>query len=96
MSNIHEDGVLFVDEKFFGDKMEHEYDCICKDGIATGTRVNDNNEDEPLSIIIEYPSLSNLTEEEKDRILSYRGLYNLGYDGINYGDVMVAYGKIKY
>ena len=92
---IIEESILFTDEKFFGDNKEHEYDCKCKDGVAMCKRVG-CDENEPLSIIVEYPTLSGLTDKEKDRILEYRGLYNLTRDDVHYGDVMVVYGKIKY
>lgn len=92
---IIEEKILFTDKKFFGDNEEHEYDCKCKDGIAMCERVGDD-ENEPLSIIVEYPTLSGLTDKQKDHILEYRGLYDLTHKDIHYGDVMVVYGKIKY
>ena len=95
MKATSEFGVLFVDRNIFGDEEEHEYDCLCNDGCAAGTRVDDNDKRAPSSVVIEYPTLSSLTDEQKDYVLKYRGLYDLTHDDITYGDVMLAYGKIK-
>lgn len=93
---IIEEGILFVDKKIFGDEDEHEYKCKCMDGIAYGTKSDEEDINSPLSIIIEYPTLSELSNKEKDHILEYRGLYDLNHNDITYGDVMVALGKIKF
>ena len=91
---VLEEEILFYDVDFFGDKEEHEYDCVCQDGIATGKRFDDEDINAPESITIKYPLLSELSNKQKDEILEYRGLYDLSYKDIHYGDVMVVFGTI--
>lgn len=92
---IHEDGVLLVDSKFFGDDREHKYDCDCMNGHAYCILSN-MSDSAPYSIEVFYPKIEELTEEQKKHILDYRGLYDLTHNDIHYGDVMVVYGNIKY
>jgi hypothetical protein len=91
---IYEDGVLFTDEEFFGDKGEHEYNCRCSNGQATCFLADDEDKTAPKKIVVKYPKIKELTTKQKDYILEYRGLYDLTHKDIHYGDVMVAYGKI--
>lgn len=95
METTSEFGVLFVDRNIFGDELEHEYDCLCNDGFAVGIRVYDDDKEAPVSVIVKYPTLSSLTDEQKDYVLKYRGLYEWTRDDITCGDVMLAYGKIN-
>ena len=91
---IHESGILFYDSDFFGDEREHEYDCDCMDGHAycVLARMSDSA---PYSIEVEYPKIGELTDEQKDHILVFRGLYDLSHSDITYGDVCVTFGTIK-
>lgn len=95
--SVEEDEVSFVDKDFFGDDEEHWYDCKCNDGTAIG-RLSFPEEDHnaPDIIKISYPKLSQILRDEQaaDEILQYRGLSDLGPDEINFGDIMMKYGKI--
>lgn len=90
---IIEDSVLFTDKKFFGDNKEHEYFCRCYDGYAICMSSVYSNA--PDVIMVKYPKLKELTNEQKDHILDYRGLCDLTRKDIHYGDVMVVYGEIE-
>lgn len=91
---IIEDSILFTDKKFFGDNKEHEYNCHCHDGQATCFLADDEDKTSPKRIVVKYPKIKELNNEQKDYILEYRGLYDLTRKDIHYGDVMVAYGEI--
>lgn len=90
---IIEDSVLFKDKDFFGDNKEHEYFCRCYDGYAICMSSTYSNV--PDVIKVKYPKLKELTNEQKDHILDYRGLYDLTRKDIHYGDVAVVYGEIE-
>jgi hypothetical protein len=92
--SIIEEEILFTDKKFFGDKEEHAYDCVCYDGEAICTISDEEDENAPKEIIVKYPRKRELTNDQKDYILEYRGLYDLTRKDIHYGDIMMAYGKI--
>lgn len=93
---IFEEAIEFVDDDIFGNDMEHEYNCECKDGVAIGTLCDESDTNAPKKIKIEYPLLKEILEDEDkcDYILQYRGLYDLTASDINYGDIMMAYGDI--
>ena len=91
MEKVFEQEIEFVDE-LLGDDKEHTYNCECGDGMAVGTLCDESNA--PKEIKIEYPKLSTLDEDTCDYVLQYRGLYDLTAKDINYGDVMMALGKI--
>lgn len=93
METFIEDKVLFENKYFFGDNYEHEYFCRCHDGYAVC--MNSEHSDAPDIIRVKYPKLEDLTEEQKDHILSYRGLCSSDRIAIHYGDVMVTYGEIE-
>ena len=94
-NKIHiEEEVLFTDEKFFGDGEEHVYDCVCYNGHAACKLADDEDKNAPKKIIVKYPKRRELTNEQKDYILEYRGLYDLTHKDINYGDILMAYGEI--
>ena len=88
-----EDSVLFTDKDFFGDNKEHEYFCRCHDGFALC--ISSVYSNAPDVIKVKYPKLKELTKEQKDYIIDYRGLYDLTRKDIHYGDVMVVYGEIE-
>ena len=90
---IIEDSVLFTNKDFFGDNKEHEYFCRCYDGYAIC--MNSTYSNAPDVIKVKYPKLKELTNEQKDHILDYRGLCDLTRNDIHYGDVMVVYGEIE-
>lgn len=92
---IPREGVYFVEVELFGDKEEHEFDCKCYDGVAFCYEVNSENVLPDL--IVEYPKRENVMKDEElcEYILRYCGLYDLGYEDINYGDIMLALGNIN-
>jgi hypothetical protein len=93
MNTIIENSVAFKDKDFFGDNYEHEYFCRCHDGHAVC--MNSVHSNAPGVINVKYPKLEELTKEQKDYILKYRGLADLNHCDIHYGDVMITYGEIE-
>ena len=91
---IIEDSILFTDKDFFGDDKEHEYFCRCHDGYAICMSSTYSND--PDVIKVTYPKLEELTNEQKDHILDYRGLDDdWTRADVHYGDVAVVYGEIE-
>jgi hypothetical protein len=92
---IQRDNVEFSDEEVFGDKDVHEFNCDCYDGVAF---CYERNTSKVLpDLIVEYPKREDVMQDKMlcDCILKYCGLYDLGYEDINYGDIMLALGKIN-
>ena len=71
------------------------YNFKCYDGYAIGERTCDN-EKAPKTIRMEYPTLEEVLASTKktERILDYRGLYDLEAKDIHYGDIMITFGKV--
>lgn len=92
---IPRDGVEFVDEEVFGDNKVHIFDCWCYDGIAYCFLPNSVNVLPDL--IVKYPKREDVIKDEElcAYILRYCGLYDLGYEDINYGDIMLSLGNIN-
>jgi hypothetical protein len=93
---IIEDGILLTNKKAFGDNKEHEYNLVCHDGIAIGTKSSDEPEKLPQTIILIYPLWDTVVSDRvKSReVLEYRGLDELSPNEITFGDIMVKYGVI--
>lgn len=91
---IKETSILFTDRDIFGDDLEHEYDCECHDGMATGHRTDDEDTSAPETITITYPKMESVINDEEAiaEVRSYRGLDTSCE--LHYGDIMVKYGKI--
>jgi hypothetical protein len=60
-----------------------EFSVRCFDGV--GLAVSDDK-----NVILAYPRLENLSADERVQCLEYRGITD---DEINYGDVMMLFGK---
>ena len=91
----YEDDVI-IDEFYDIDGEEHFYDMECYDGYAIGHKTeyekkNFPNSGLPDTIKMTYPKISELSEDEIDEALRYRGLKGQPY---NYGDIMMKYGKV--
>lgn len=93
---IIEDGILLTNKKVFGDNDEHEYDIVCHDGIAIGTKSSDEPEKLPRTIILIYPLWDTVVSDrvKSRKVLEYRGLDELSPNEITFGDIMVKYGVI--
>lgn len=91
---MKETAILFVDEQLFGDRREHEYDCECEDGKAVGTLADKDDRSAPKVIEITYPKMEDILKDEEamEQVRRYRGLDH-GCQ-INYGDIMLKFGKI--
>ena len=73
------DTMLFTDKKVFGDNNEHEYDVVCRNGIAHGAPTQnelENFPNSPKDIVLYYGKLEDLTDKQKRKCLDYRGLYD--------------------
>lgn len=81
MSKIIKEGVYLEDDK--------DYRIECYDGYAIAT----NEEGE--SIRLEYPKLKEVLSDADMayEVLKYNGLYDLKPSDLNYGDIMMCYGK---
>lgn len=92
---VEEDEVLVTDKELFGDNEEHAYDMRCHDGWAEGTPSNDE-EGLPARIRMTYPKRDEVLADKKlaHYVLKYRGLYDLDFDDITYGDIMMALGEV--
>ena len=88
--------VLLYDEDMFGDSEEHLYDVECYDGYAIATRCEDEDNTNIEQVRLEYYTLAEVLSNEilSEQVLQYNGLYDLSPSDINYGDIMMAYGKI--
>lgn len=75
-------------------KEEVAYNFKCYDGHAIGTLAV-GRPNAPKEIKMFYPTIGELTIEQMDYILEYRGLFDLTHEDINYGDVMMALGELK-
>ena len=73
---------------------EISYDMKCYDGYAIG-KCNEDGADIPKTIKMTYPKISELSEDEIDEVLTYRGLEgSVKPEDITYGDVMMAMGEL--
>lgn len=90
---ILEDEILFTNKKIFKDNEEHCYTCKCYDGVAVCTPID---EDESPMIVATYPKKEEVLKDKKlcNKILEYRGLYDMRASQINYGDIMTMLGKL--
>lgn len=88
---VHEEAIVYCDEKIFGDDEEHEYVVDCADGCAIAHAVEDKD---PQTLLLTYPKMSEVVKNEDwvDAIREYRGLPD--DEKIHYGDVMMYCGKI--
>ena len=93
---IVEPEVLLADKKVFGDKKEHEYVVECYDGYAVGKLDDEEDTTAPKEVFLEYPKRKDVLKDKNlaERILEYRGLYDLEIKDIHYGDIMMYMGKI--
>ena len=95
---IKEECIEFCNRKFFGDNNPHYYDCECHNGYAIGTLCDcgENTGLEPKKITIKYPIRKDILKnrDKAKYVLEYRGLHDLDYKDITYGDIMMVYGEI--
>ena len=101
---IQEDYVLLQDKSIFGDNNEHSYNRRCYDGWAVGILSDVEDKNAPKQVRLKYPKIQEVlnNEELTNRVMPYRGLndtdsaYKKGFEptDINYGDIMMALGKI--
>lgn len=94
---VVENDVLFNDSTIMGDNLEHPYNLKCYDGYAIGVAVDcEENKNVPKKIRILYPLRGDIVydENKSQKVLKYRGLYDLSAKDINYGDIAICYGKI--
>jgi hypothetical protein len=92
---ILEEEILFQDVEIFGNDYEHSYNVTCYDGYAIGDLI-DEEDDAPKHIRLEYPKIKEVIrdEDKSNYVLRYRGLWDLGIESINYGDIMISLGDI--
>lgn len=96
---IIEEEVFVTDENLFGVDChrEHIYRMTCYDGYAIGELIDEEDEQAPKTIRMEYPTLDDVIYDKggiADYILTYRGLYNLSVEDIHYGDIMMCLGEV--
>lgn len=84
MSLMQLDCVVETDIEF--NERQGLFTVLCQNGLA---KCIDNDE----IVVVDYPKIEDLTPEQKDEIVQYRGL-TLGESDINYGDIMIVLGKI--
>lgn len=91
-----EDGIELVDKKFFGDNEVHIYNIKCFDGHATAYKDDEDDKIAPNVVELVYPTLAEVLANNKkaEKVLEYRGLWDLKPSDIHYGDIMMCYGKI--
>lgn len=93
VTEVEERDILLVDKKAFGDEEEHEYHCICYDGVAYGKAEgwHDPNKE---NVILSYPTVGTLSQypAKMEAIREFMGLNES--DKIFYGDIAIKYGKI--
>lgn len=94
MNSILEHSILLCDPEIFGDNEEHAFDIECHDGYAVGTSVDKG--EKITSVKMTYPTRQAVLSDQElaDRVLRYRGLYDLTADDIHYGDIMMCLGVI--
>jgi hypothetical protein len=94
-SDFREDIYLY-DEDTFADNDEHLFDVECYDGYAIATRCEDEDNTNIEQVRLEYYTLAEVLSNEilSEQVLQYNGLYDLSPSDINYGDIMMAYGRI--
>ena len=97
VTEIDERDILLTNKKAFGDNEEHEYHCVCHDGIAFG-EATDWHDPKKRYVILSYPTVGEISQypAKMEAIREFLGL-SLGYkDGekITYGDIAIKYGKI--
>lgn len=87
-----EKGIALTDKNFFGDNHEHYYTIKCYDGYGLATREN-NGVNEPRELKMVYPTLEEVLADRKKctEVINYRGSQ---FNDINFGDIMLCYGKI--
>lgn len=90
------ENVLLYDEELFGDSDEHLFDIKCYDGYAIATISSDEDIRDIEQVRLEYYTLAEVLSNDilSAQVLRYNGLYDLSPKDINYGDIMMAYGKI--
>lgn len=68
------------------------FDCECYDGFAVCKNIETNTK-----VIMTYPTLAEVLADEDlcDKILQYRGLYDLQAKDIHFGDIMMTLGEIE-
>lgn len=88
--------VYLYDEDLFADSDEHLFDVECYDGYAIATRCEDEDNTNIEEVRLEYYTLAEVLSNAflSEQVLQYNGLYDLSPSDINYGDIMMAYGKI--
>lgn len=94
---IVKDEMLFTDKKIFGNNEEHSYNVTCDDGHAIAVPTDDEVEcypNSPKQITLTYPTLEELTKEQKRECLDYRGKVDVPTSRCNYADACMLYGKI--
>lgn len=93
-----EEGMLFTNKKIFGDNEEHEYDVYCQDGRAIAIPAIGELLEHPKSprlLELTYPKKDELTQEQKEKCLEYRGLYNVQASMCHVGDICMSLGTIR-
>lgn len=95
---ILEEEIFFTNSKIFKDTLEHAYNVKCFDGYAIATAIEDfeGNENVPKTLRLVYPLRGDIVNDDKkaQKVLSYRGLYDLSPKDITYGDIMICLGNI--
>ena len=68
------------------------FECKCYDGYAICEEYDGNTK-----VVMTYPTLAEVVADEDlcDKILEYRGLYDLKAKDIHFGDVMIVLGEAK-
>ena len=92
-----EEGMLFTNKKIFGDNEEHEYDVYCQDGRAIAIPAIGELLEHPKSprlLELTYPKKDELTKEQKEECLKYRGIYQPA-SMCHVGDICMSLGKLS-
>ena len=94
---ILEEGILLYDPKVFKGDEEHEYDVECYDGIGFATLVETDNKALPPFVILTYPLRDEVLKSTRQarKVMEYRGLYDVPYEEMTYGDIMICLGKVN-
>jgi hypothetical protein len=92
---ILKEGVYIYYEDLFGDS-ERLFDIKCYDGYAIATISSDEDIRNIEQVQIEYYTLAEVLSNAilSELVLKYNGLCDLSPKDINYGDIMMAYGRI--
>lgn len=88
--------IYLYDEEIFGGYAEYIFNVKCYDGYAIATRCGDEDNTNIEQVRLEYYTLAEVLANEilSNHVLRYNGLYDLSPSDINYGDIMMAYGRI--